>query len=212
MHLRKARNSDVGQIRALINDMAARTDEDHKHGHMLPRSLVELYERIRDYTVLVDDDNNVLGCCALQSSWDCLAELKALAVDDSLQGQGWGRKLVESALSEADGLGIDCVFTLTNKHQFFERLQFEIIDMRRLPQRVWSECTSCPKFMVACDEVAMTYLGTQPRQTYIPAIGVNASAAAQAALGLVPSQRGVMNGPMNSNGFRPPFSPNRDDE
>ncbi|RYX80602.1 N-acetyltransferase [bacterium] len=212
MHLRKARNSDVGQIRSLINEMAARTDEDHKHGHMLPRSLVELYEHIRDYTVLVDDDNNVLGCCALQSSWDGLAELKALAVDDSLQGQGWGRKLVEASLSEADDLGIDCVFTLTNKHQFFEKLTFEIIDMRKLPQRVWSECTNCAKFMVACDEVAMTYKGAQPRQTYIPAIGIHANAAAQAALGLVPAQRGAMSGPMNSNGFRPPFAPHRDDE
>ena len=208
MHLRKARNFDVGQIRSLINEMAARTDEDHKHGHMLPRSLVELYERIRDYTVLVDDDNNVLGCCALQSSWDGLAELKALAVDDSLQGQGWGRRLVETALSEADELGIDCVFTLTNKHPFFEKLGFEIIDMRKLPQRVWSECTSCPKFMVACDEVAMTYHGTEPRQTFIPAIGVNASAAAQAALGLAPAQRG----PMNMNGFRPPFAPHGNED
>ncbi len=208
MHLRKARNSDVGQIRSLINEMAARTDEDHKHGHMLPRSLVELYEHIRDYTVLADDDNNVLGCCALQSSWDGLAELKALAVDDALQGQGWGRRLVETALSEAGDLGIDCVFTLTNKHPFFEKLGFEIIDMRKLPQRVWSECTSCAKFMVACDEVAMTYLGTEPRQTFIPAIGVNASAAAQAALGLAPAQRG----PMNMNGFRPPFAPHGNGE
>jgi len=208
MHLRKARNSDVGQIRSLINDMAARTDEDHKHGHMLPRSLVELYEHIRDYSVLVDEDNNVLGCCALQSSWDGLAELKALAVDDSLQGQGWGRQLVETALSEADELGIECVFTLTNKHQFFEKLRFEIIDMRKLPQRVWSECTNCPKFMVACDEVAMTFLGAQPKQTFIPAIGLHASPSAQAALGLAPAQRG----PMNSDGFRPPFAPHPNGE
>lgn len=203
MHLRKARNSDVGQIRSLINDMAARTDEDHKHGHMLPRSLVELYEHIRDYTVLVGEDDRVLGCCALQSSWDGLAELKALAVDDSLQGQGWGRQLVESALSESDELGIECVFTLTNKHQFFEKLRFEIIDMRKLPQRVWSECTSCAKFMVACDEVAMTFLGAQPKQTFIPAIGLHANPSAQAALGLAQSQRG----PMNLDGFRPPFAP-----
>lgn len=203
MKLRKAKNGDVPQIRSLINEMAMRTDEDYKHGHMLPRSLVELYEHIRDYTVLVDDEEQILGCCALHSSWDGIAELKALAVDDSLQGHGWGRRLVDAALSEMDDLGIDCVFTLTNKHQFFEKLQFEVIDMRKLPQRVWSECTNCAKFMVACDEVAMTYLGAQPKQTFIPAIGLHANAAAQAALGLGASQRG----PMNSDGFRPPFAP-----
>lgn len=210
MQLRKAKNSDVPQIRALINEMAARTDEDHKHGHMLSRSLTELYEHIRDYTVLVGDDERILGCCALQSSWDGLAELKALAVDDSLQGQGFGRKLVEAAISEAEVLGIDCVFTLTNKHQFFEKVGFQVIDMRLLPQRVWSECTSCPKFMVACDEVAMTFGGAQPKQTFIPVIGVNANPAAKAALGLVPGGKPPgtpHSGPMNSNGFHPPFAP-----
>jgi len=198
MKLRKAQNPDVPQIRALINEMAARTDEDHKHGHMLPRSLTELYEHIRDYTVLVDDDDRVMGCCALQSCWDGLAELKALAVNDSLQGQGWGRRLVEASLRESEVLGVECVFTLTNKMKFFEKLDFVAIDMGRLPQRVWSECVNCPKFMVACDEVAMTYQGRQPRQTFIPVVGPNAPPEARAALGLPP-------GPMNTRGTRPPF-------
>lgn len=199
MHLRKAKNTDVPQIRALINEMAARTDTDYKHGHMLPRSLTELYEHVRDYTVL-SDDNKVFGCCALQSTWDGLAELKALAVDDAVQGQGWGRKLVETAVSEAEELGIECIFTLTNKMEFFEKLHFVPIDMRELPQRVWSECTSCPKFMVACDEVAMTYRGQRPRQTVIPAVGIHAPAAARVALGLA-------TGPMNTDGKQPPFAP-----
>lgn len=184
MRLRKAKNTDVHQMRALINQMAERTDSDYKHGHMLPRSLTELYEHIRDYTVLADAEDQVLGCCALQSTWEGLAELKALAVNDSAQGQGWGRKLVTAALSEADSLGIDCVFTLTNKMVFFEKLDFQPIDMRQLPQRVWSECTRCPKFMIACDEVAMTYQGRRPKQTYIPAVGAYAPAAAHIALGL----------------------------
>lgn len=201
MKLRKAKNSDVPQIRALINEMAMRTDEDYKHGHMLPRSLTELYEHLRDYTVLVDNDERVLGCCALHSAWDGLAELKALAVHDEAQGSGWGRKLVDAALSEAGDLGIDCVFTLTNKDEFFKKLDFQYIDMRKLPQRVWSECTACPKFMVACDEVAMTFQGAQPKQTFIPAVGVHASPAARAALGI------NSNGPMNPDASRPPFLP-----
>jgi amino-acid N-acetyltransferase len=215
MHLRKAKNTDVHAMRALINAMAARTDSDYKHGHMLPRSLTELFEHVRDYTVLVDDEENLFGCCALQSTWDGLAELKALAVNDALQGHGWGRKLVEAALSEAGSLGVECVFTLTNKMAFFEKLNFVPIDMRELPQRVWNECTRCPKFMVACDEVAMTYLGRRPRQTFIPAVGVNAPAAAHIALGLVPREGGSTPGanatppigPMNTDGKRPPFAP-----
>lgn len=210
MRLRKAKNTDVQQIRRLINEMAARTDEDHQHGHMLPRSLIELYEHVRDYSVLVDEDERILGCCALHSAWDSLAELKALAVDDSVQGQGWGRRLVDAALTEAGELGIDCIFTLTNKWEFFSKLGFEPIDMRKLPQRVWSECTNCPKFMVACDEVAMTFGGTEPKQTYIPAIGAQASPAAIAALGLTPHVRPQgARGPMNPDENRPPFAPHQ---
>ena len=186
MHLRKARNTDVSQIRALINEMAMRTDEDYKHGHMLPRSLTELYEHIRDYTVVVNDEDRVMGCCALESQWDGLAELKALAVHDVLQGQGWGRKLVDAVISESDALGIACIYTLTNKMDFFTRLDFHPINMRELPQRVWSECVNCSKYDAGCDEVAMTFQGRRPKQIFIPAVGINAPPAARVALGLAP--------------------------
>lgn len=183
MYLRKARNTDVAQMRALINGMAARTDEDHKHGHMLPRSLTELYEHIRDYTV-VADDSRIYGCCALESQWDELAELKALAVADQLQGQGWGTKLVAAAMSEAEDLGISVIYTLTNKWEFFLKLDFVIVPMNLLPHRVWSECVNCPKYDAGCDEVAMTFQGRKPKQIFIPAMGVNAPPGARAALGL----------------------------
>lgn len=184
MRLRKAKNPDVSQIRALINEMAHRTDLDHKAGHMLPRSLTELYEHIRDYTVIADENDRVMGCCALESQWDGLAELKALAVADSLQGQGWGRKLVDAAIGECEELGIACVYTLTNKLEFFLKLDFVPIHMAELPQRVWSECVNCPKYDAGCDEVAMTYKGHRPKQIFIPAVGINAPPAARIALGL----------------------------
>lgn len=186
MELRKAKNPDVPQMRALINGMAARTDSDFKHGHMLPRSLPELYEHIRDYTVLADGAR-IFGCCALESQWEGLAELKALAVDESLQGQGWGRKLVEVVLAEAPDLGLECVYTLTNKVEFFYKLNFQIIDMRELPQRVWSECINCPKYDVACDEVAMTFQGKHPKPIFIPAMGGHAPQSARDILGLPPT-------------------------
>jgi amino-acid N-acetyltransferase len=181
MQLRKAKNSDVFAIRDLINEMAARTDSDYKHGHMLARSLAELFEHVRDYTVLVDEDDRVLGCGALESQWDGLAELKAVAIHDSVQGQGWARRLVDRVLEESQEIGIDCVYTLTNKPLIFLKLGFVPIDMRELPQRVWNECMRCPKFQVACDEVAMTYQGCKPKPTLIPAVGAQVQAAEEMA-------------------------------
>lgn len=224
MQLRKAKNSDVFAIRNLINEMAARTDSDYKHGHMLARSLAELFEHVRDYLVLVDEQDRVLGCAALESQWDGLAELKAVAVHDSAQGQGWARRLVETAIAEAKEIGIECVYTLTNKPQIFAKLGFEPIDMRELPQRVWSECTRCPKFMVACDEVAMTFAGSKPRPTFIPTVGAQAPLEVQqiaqqlqrANEGANGSGKGSIastpapetpRGPMQSDGVSPPFAP-----
>jgi hypothetical protein len=67
--------------------------------------------------------------------------------------------------------------------------------------------------MVACDEVAMTYQGRQPRQTFIPAIGAQASPAAMLALGLKPNLRPHGGpGPMNPGQSRPPFAPHPPDE
>lgn len=218
MQLRKAKNSDVFAMRNLINEMASRTDSDFKHGHMLARSLAELFEHVRDYTVLVDGEEKVLGCCALESQWDGLAELKAVAVHDSVQGQGWARELVESAIHEAEVLGVDCVYTLTNKPQIFERLGFLQIDMRDLPQRVWSECTRCPKFMIACDEVPMTFGGSLPKPTLIPIVGAQAAPSAQQTAQRLAEQRSKAAIPETdaatapvpppaNNGLQPPFAP-----
>ncbi|HPP75223.1 MAG TPA: GNAT family N-acetyltransferase, partial [Armatimonadota bacterium] len=79
--IRKAKIVDVPVIQKLINTFADR-------GEMLPRSLNDIYENIRDYSV-VDLGGNVVGCCALHISWNDLAEVKALAVCDECQGRGF---------------------------------------------------------------------------------------------------------------------------
>ena len=55
--LRKATIDDVEKIYKLINDFAAKNV-------MLPRSLSELYEKIRDFFVFIQDDT-LVGCAAL---------------------------------------------------------------------------------------------------------------------------------------------------
>ena len=85
--IRKARVPDVPEIQRLINSFA---DRDA----MLPRALSALYESIRDFYV-ADEDGRVVGCCALHVTWGDLAEVKSLAVDESLHGKGYGRLLVE---------------------------------------------------------------------------------------------------------------------
>ena len=130
----------------LINYFAARDE-------MLPRSLSELYENIRDYFVIRQIDR-VIACAALHVAWSDLAEIKSVAVAEDNQAQGLGTQLVEACLEEARVLGIPSVFCLTYKPSFFERLGFCQVDKKELPRKVWTECYRCPKFP-NCDEVAL---------------------------------------------------------
>jgi len=144
----KARISDAPQIHKLINFFADK-------GMMLPRSMSEIYENIRDFFVFREDER-VIACAALHIMWSDLGEIKSVAVSEDRQRQGIGNQLIEACLNEAKQLGIHSVFCLTYQPGFFERFGFSQIDKMELPQKVWSECYRCSKFP-NCDEIALIY-------------------------------------------------------
>ncbi len=146
--LRPARLRDVPQMLTLINGFASQ-------GEMLPRSASELYEHIRDFLVIADPDDGVAATAALHVLWDDLAEIRSVAVSETLHGQGIGAYLVEKCVEDAERLGLPTVFVLTHKPGFYEKLQFERADVLSFPRKVWSECIRCPKFS-NCDEIAMS--------------------------------------------------------
>jgi len=148
LDVEKAKVSDAPQIHQLVNFFADR-------GEMLPRSLGEIYENIRDYFV-VREEGRLLACVALHISWADLAEIRSMAVAEEAQKQGLGTRLVEACLQEAKELGIDTVFCLTYKPDFFEKFGFKQVDKMELPRKIWAECFHCPKFPY-CDEVALIY-------------------------------------------------------
>ena len=124
-----------------------------KDGLVLPRSLAEIYEQIRDFFVFIENEQ-VIGAVALNICWEDLAEVRSLAVEDGFGGRGVGRHLVEACLAEAQQLGIKQVFALTYQPGFFERLNFHVIEKSELPQKIWGDCMKCAKFP-DCDETAM---------------------------------------------------------
>lgn len=144
--IRKATMADVSFMHGLLNGYADK-------GLLIGRSISSIYDKLRDFVVYVDD-GKVVGMCALQISWDNLAEIRSLAVDDGYQGKGIGRALVETCLSEAKEFKIHQVFTLTYEDDFFRRLGFYDIDKKELPHKIWSDCLHCPKFP-NCDENAL---------------------------------------------------------
>lgn len=148
MKIRKATVSDIKLIHKLINEFA-------KKGEMLPRSLNELYENIRDF-LIAEDNNEIKGVCALHILWEDLAEIRSLAVKKELQKKGIGSLLVKKCLKEAKKLGVNKVFVLTYIPEFFKKTGFRELDKSKLPQKIWGDCIRCPKFP-ECDEVALIY-------------------------------------------------------
>ncbi|MBI5815570.1 MAG: N-acetyltransferase [Nitrospinae bacterium] len=146
---RQAVIKDAKTIQSLIKTYADRE-------LMLPRSLNELYETIRQY-IIYEEDGRLIGVCGLQVAWEDLAEIRALAVDPEYAGRGIGATLVEKAIDEARRIGIPKVFCLTYVPKFFKRLGFEVVEKHEFPHKIWSDCVRCHKFP-DCDETGMARL------------------------------------------------------
>ena len=144
--VQRAEVSDARAIHELVNGFARR-------GEMLPRTMAEIYENLRDFSV-IRDGGEMVACGALHIMWDDLAEVRSLAVEEARQGQGLGQLLVGAHLLEARELGLRTVFALTYRPGFFERLGFHQADVMTLPRKVWNECYRCPKFPT-CNEIAV---------------------------------------------------------
>ena len=144
--------------KATIQDIKTVHEILHEYGkkeELLARPLSELYDHVRDFSLFVEDNQEtVLGCCALQFCWEDLAEIRSLAVHPDHLGKKIGTALTRAALSEAKEFNIKKVFTLTYKPEFFKNFGFIEIDRSELPLKIWSDCIICVKFP-DCDETAM---------------------------------------------------------
>jgi amino-acid N-acetyltransferase len=144
--IRKAVMPDALQIQTLVNYYA-------KTEIMLPKSLNQLYENIRDYLVLEKDDK-VVGCGALHFFWEDLAEVRSLAVDPEYAKSGYGSLIVNHLVEQAREYKVKRVFCLTLAPKFFDRLGFVEVPHSELPQKVYKDCINCVK-LGKCDEIAM---------------------------------------------------------
>jgi amino-acid N-acetyltransferase len=146
--IRKARIGDVKKIHKILS---AYTSE----GTVLPRSLSELYDQLRDFFVAAEPgDGPIVGTCAMHICWDDIAEIRSLAVVDGYQRAGTGAALVKACIEEALQLDVDRIFVLTYAVKFFRKFGFKKVDKAVLPHKVWSDCIKCVKFP-DCDEEAL---------------------------------------------------------
>jgi amino-acid N-acetyltransferase len=152
MRVRNATLPDAVAVQQLI---AVHTGD----GTLLPRSLAEICENIRDF-VVIENDNRIVGCGALHLYGVHLAEIRSITVARDYNGRGAGRLLVQALMREAERHEVSCVCLFTRIPEFFASLGFKNARREEIPDKLYKDCLRCPR-LNACDEIAM-YRGELP--------------------------------------------------
>jgi len=145
MRTRKALLPDAMQIHGLIATYSG-------DGTVLPRTLAEICENVRDFTVL--EEGPIIGCGALHLYGPHLAEIRSITVAPGNQRRGGGTRLVRALLAEASRHRVTCVCLFTRKPEFFAQLGFRMVQRESLPDKIYKDCCACPRHH-CCDEFAM---------------------------------------------------------
>src|SRR3569832_2182276 len=84
MFTRKAILPDAEAIHDIIREFSG-------PGTLLPRSIAEICENIRDFVVVEDEEDGIIGCGALHLYGVHLAEIRSIAIWPHTRGRGGGR-------------------------------------------------------------------------------------------------------------------------
>jgi len=145
--VRPARTSDVRAIRSFIDQYSA-------DGRLLSKATVTLFEDVPEFLV-AEVDGEVVGCGALHVMWEDLAEVRTLAVDPRLTGQGIGSLLLDALLVRARDVGVKRVFCLTFQVTFFQAHGFVEIDDTPVDAGVYAQ------LLQSYDEGVAEFLGLE---------------------------------------------------
>ncbi len=131
--VRRARTSDVPAIKRLVDTYAGKI--------LLEKNLVTLYEAVQEFWVAEHPEiqGEVIGCGALHVLWSDLGEIRTVAVDPTVTGQGVGHAIVTRLLEVARELALERLFVLTFETEFFGKHGFTEIEGTPVTAEVFEE-------------------------------------------------------------------------
>ncbi|MCL2533367.1 MAG: amino-acid N-acetyltransferase [Nocardiaceae bacterium] len=130
MQVRRARTSDVPEIKRLIDIYAGKI--------LLEKNLVTLYESVQEFWV-VEEAGVVIGCGAMHVLWSDLGEVRTVAVDPQVKGRGAGHLVVSKLVEVARALELERLFVLTFEVPFFAKHGFAEIEGTPVTAEVYAE-------------------------------------------------------------------------
>ena len=152
--LRAAQAEDARGISQLLHGYAI-------EGVLLDRSEEDILFYLKNFTVAVNEAGGLLGCVAVRDFGNDLLEVRSLAIRPDLRRGGIGRKLIENAIKKLDAERKNYrLFALTLQPEFFKRLNFDLVEKELFPEKIWADCSHCPK-QHCCDEFAVIYNGSK---------------------------------------------------
>lgn len=144
--LRSATADDADALHALIQAHSL-------EGHLLPREPAELRQHAGRF-VVCDVAGRIMACAELAPLSSRVAEVRSLVVAGDLRRVGLAARLVGELRRRATSSGFDMLCAFTHDARFFVRQDFSIVPHLWLPEKISTDCVSCPLFR-RCEQYAM---------------------------------------------------------
>jgi amino-acid N-acetyltransferase len=130
--VRPAITADVLAIRKLVENYAG------DGPRLLRKNTVTLYEDVQEFYV-AEQDGKIVGCGALHVMWHDLGEIRTVAVDPAIKGQGIGSQIMIALTQRAAALGLTKLFCLTFETHFFAGHGFSPIEESPVDASTYAE-------------------------------------------------------------------------
>ena len=157
--LRSATADDAGAIHALITEHLA-------EGHLLPRERGEIAVHAHRFVVACQDDR-VVACAELAPLSRDVSEVRSLVVSQEARRLGLGRQLIDELVERATVAGFEKLCAFTHAPSYFVQLGFSMVPHVWLPEKIVTDCHSCPHFR-RCGQYAVQRELRRANQAFVP--------------------------------------------
>jgi amino-acid N-acetyltransferase len=159
VYLRSGTAADAAAIHALITGHLT-------EGHLLPRERGEIAVHAHRFVVVCQDDC-IVACAELAPLSRNVSEVRSLVVSAEARSLGLGRELVDELVERATMAGFERLCAFTHAPSYFVQLGFSMVPHVWLPEKIVTDCHSCPHFR-RCGQFAMLRELRRPNQAFVP--------------------------------------------
>jgi amino-acid N-acetyltransferase len=157
--LRAATAADAPAVHALIVE---HLDE----GHLLPRTLEEVTAHAHRFLVAADR-GRLVACGELAPLSRLVGEVRSLVVTRESRRLGLGAEIIDELVQQATAAGFDTLCAFTHAPSYFVQLGFSIVPHVWLPEKIVTDCHSCPHFR-QCGQYPVVRTLRRAPQAFVP--------------------------------------------